>query len=113
MRLPTCGILIFAFSGSHSIYPTHPSEIRSGIQNLTWVWYWSGVNPSVGEGEKTGNPKRIKRSGVRGRVFNRKPNLIDSSQSHGSKDGKIMIIFLYLTHVYLLYVMLHISDSLT
>ena len=61
MRLPTCGILIFAFSGSHSIYPTHPSEIRSGIQNLTWVWYWSGVRKMAtdrGSGEAL-NPAQV------------------------------------------------------
>ena len=44
VRFPTCGILIFAFSGGHSIYLPLQREILNCIQTLTWVRSWSGVS---------------------------------------------------------------------
>ena len=46
MRLPTCGILIFGFSGSLGILLRYSVGIFRCIQNLTWVGYWSSVEES-------------------------------------------------------------------
>ena len=43
MRFPTCGILIFLFSGSLCILKSYSVRFLSCIQNLTWIGCWSGV----------------------------------------------------------------------